>query len=59
VSSKIVLLYFLGEDIDKDGGDANIPKYEQTNVVLVEQNNDCSPKPLCRGLNKDKRSVAR
>jgi hypothetical protein len=51
-----------GDDADKDldgrGVDSNIPRYEQTSVVLVEQN-DASPKPICRGLNKDKRAVPR
>jgi hypothetical protein len=48
-----------GEDLERDvDGEANIPKYEQTSVVLVEQN-DASPKPICRAIIKDKRSVTR
>lgn len=35
-----------------------IPKYDQTSVVLVESN-DASPKPVIRGINKDKRTVPR
>lgn len=48
----------LGEDCEKDVDDSHIPKLEQTSVVLVEQN-DASPKPICRGVNKDKRSIPR
>lgn len=55
-------LCFIGEEIERDleGGETHphIPKYDQTSVVLVEQN-DASPKPLIRGLNKEKRSVPR
>ncbi|CAG7721939.1 unnamed protein product [Allacma fusca] len=48
-----------GEDLERDvEGESNIPKYEQTSVVLVEQN-DASPKPICRAIIKDKRSVTR
>jgi len=46
------------KDVDGRGVESNIPRYEQNSVVLVEQN-DASPKPICRGINKDKRAVTR
>ncbi|CAL8115072.1 unnamed protein product [Orchesella dallaii] len=47
-----------GDECEKDVDESHIPKLEQTSVVLVEQN-DASPKPICRGVNKDKRSIPR
>lgn len=54
---KLVINY-LADECEKDVDETHIPKLEQTSVVLVEQN-DASPKPICRGITKDKRSIPR
>ena len=59
LTGKFILWEFSVDDFDKDAdGETNIPKYEQTSVVLVEPN-DASPKPICRTTVKDKRTVTR
>jgi len=56
-------MYIPGEEIDKDFDNdghphLQFPKYDQTSLVLIESN-DASPKPLVRGINKEKRTVPR
>lgn len=48
------------EDNEKDGdaGEGCLSKAEQASAVLLESN-DASPKPVSRGLSKDKRSIIR
>lgn len=51
-------IWFLDTDKDGDFVECHIPKYDQSSIVIAEQN-DSSPKPIGRIVNKDKRVVSR